>query len=122
MKQFIKALDEDRYCFKYIRNYFPDISEEKKKAGIFEGPQIRKLLRDNSFKDSMNEEEKRAWHPTTNKELVTKLVDSSHALGCNMSIKTHYLRDHLDRFPDNLGDMSEEQGERFHQDIKVMEQ
>ncbi|KAI6653849.1 hypothetical protein LOD99_3351 [Oopsacas minuta] len=56
MKQFIKALDKDRYCFKYIRNYFPEISEEKKKAGIFEGPQIRKLLRDNSIKDSMNEE------------------------------------------------------------------
>ncbi|KAI6646369.1 hypothetical protein LOD99_9240 [Oopsacas minuta] len=29
---------------------------------------------------------------------------------------------HLDRFPDNLGDMSEEQGEGFHQDINVMEQ
>ena len=39
-----------------------------------------------------------------------------------MSIKIHYLRDHLDRFPDNLGDLSEEQGERFHQDIKVMGQ
>ncbi|KAI6652425.1 hypothetical protein LOD99_7439 [Oopsacas minuta] len=53
MKQFINALDKDRYCFKYIRNYFPEISEEKKKARIFEGPQIRKLLWDNSFKDSM---------------------------------------------------------------------
>ncbi|KAI6651423.1 hypothetical protein LOD99_5230 [Oopsacas minuta] len=136
MKQFIKALDKDRYCFKYIRNYFPEISEEKKKAGIFEGPQIRKLLRDNSFKDSMNEEEKRAWQAFSNvvsnflgnkkasnhKELVTELVDSNPALGYNMSIKNHYLRDHLDRFPDNLGDMSEEQGEQFHQDIKVMEQ
>ncbi|KAI6651178.1 hypothetical protein LOD99_5529 [Oopsacas minuta] len=122
MKQFIEALDKDRYCFKYIRNYFPGISEEKKKAGIFEGPQIRKLLRDNCFKDSMNEEEKRAWQAFSNvvynflgikkasnyKELVTELVDSYHALGCNMSIKIHYLRDLLDRFPDNLGDMSEE--------------
>ena len=26
------------------------------------------------------------------------------------------------RFPDNVCDYSEEQGERFHQDIKVMEQ
>ena len=25
------------------------------------------------------------------------------------------------RFPENLGDLSEEQGERFHQDIKTME-
>jgi hypothetical protein len=43
-------------------------------------------------------------------------------LGANMSIKVHYLHSHLDRFPDNLGDFSEEQGERFHQDIKVMEE
>ena len=28
----------------------------------------------------------------------------------------------VDYFPEHLGDYSEEQGERFHQDIKVMEQ
>ena len=38
-----------------------------------------------------------------------------------MSIKLHFLDSHLDFFPDNLGDYSEEQGERFHQDIKTME-
>jgi hypothetical protein len=27
----------------------------------------------------------------------------------------------MDRFPENLGSMSDEQGERFHQDIKEME-
>ncbi|CAK8672826.1 unnamed protein product [Clavelina lepadiformis] len=32
-------------------------------------------------------------------------------------IKTFYL----DRFPENLGNMSEEQGERFHQDIKLID-
>ncbi|GBP10723.1 hypothetical protein EVAR_6281_1 [Eumeta japonica] len=39
-----------------------------------------------------------------------------------MSIKLHYLRNHLDKFLDNLGNYSEEQGERFHQDLKVMEE
>ena len=39
-----------------------------------------------------------------------------------MSIKIHYLFSHLDRFPENLWELSEEQGERFHQDIKVMEE
>ena len=39
-----------------------------------------------------------------------------------MSIKMHYLHSHLDCFPHNLGDLSEEQGERFHQDIKTMEE
>ena len=38
-----------------------------------------------------------------------------------MSIKVHFLFSHLDKFPDNLGDRSDEQGERFHQDLKVME-
>ena len=38
-----------------------------------------------------------------------------------MSIKVHFLFSHLDKFPDNLGDHSDEQGERFHQDLKVME-
>ena len=36
-------------------------------------------------------------------------------------IKLHYLHSHLDFFRSNLGHVSEEQGERFHQDIMVME-
>ena len=43
-------------------------------------------------------------------------------MGCNMSIKVHFLFNHVERFPDNLGDVSDEQGERFHQDIKIMEE
>ena len=39
-----------------------------------------------------------------------------------MSIKLHFLKSHIDYFPENLGDISEEQGERFHQDIRVMEE
>ncbi|GBP16571.1 hypothetical protein EVAR_19368_1 [Eumeta japonica] len=40
-------------------------------------------------------------------------------LGCYMSIKIHLLRIHLDRFPENLDDLSEEQEEGFHQDIQT---
>ena len=39
-----------------------------------------------------------------------------------MSIKIHFLNAHLDYFPDNCGDYSEEQGERFHQDISTIEE
>ena len=56
------------------------------------------------------------------KDIVQKLLDNFQALGINMSIKVHFLHSHLDRFPENLGDVSDEQGERFHQDIKVMEE
>lgn len=41
--------------------------------------------------------------------------------GCLLSLKVQFLHNHLDFFPENLGDVSEEQGERFHQDIKEME-
>ena len=56
------------------------------------------------------------------KDIVQKLLDNFQALGINMRIKVHFLHSHLDRFPENLGDVSDEQGERFHQDIKVMEE
>lgn len=31
-----------------------------------------------------------------------------------MKIKLHFLRSHMDRFLENLGDMNEEQGEHMH--------
>ena len=55
------------------------------------------------------------------KELVKNLLCAFQKPGCNMSVKVHFLHSHLDYFPENLGTMSEEQGERFHQDIKTME-
>ena len=38
-----------------------------------------------------------------------------------MSLKVYSLHANLDYFPQNLGDMSEEHGERFKQDIKIWE-
>ena len=83
----------------------------------------------------MNPIEARAWMAFTNvvkdflgnkkaddyKELAAELLSSFQDLGCNMSIKVHYLKSYVDSFPQNLGSVSDEQGERFHQDIKVME-
>lgn len=135
MKQFVKALNQDGQCFLYICQKMTALSIEKIKAGIFDGPQIRQLMNDPLFERSMNEEEQRAWssfvlvikgflgnYKADNYEqLVNNMLDNFNHLGCNMSIKLHYLHSHLDRFPENLGDFSEEQGERFHQDIKTME-
>ncbi|GFX31140.1 uncharacterized protein TNCV_2026431 [Trichonephila clavipes] len=55
------------------------------------------------------------------KSLVAELLQNYKILGCNISVKVHFLHSHLDYFPENLGAVSEEQGERFHQDIKEME-
>ena len=40
MKQFVKALEKDDHCFKYICMKFPGPTIEKLKAEIFDGPQI----------------------------------------------------------------------------------
>jgi hypothetical protein len=108
---------------------------EKLKAGIFDGPQIRQLINDPHFIASMNEIESCAWSSFVlvvknflgNKktdnytQLVEDLLFHFNRLGCNMSVKVHYLHSHLDRFLKNLGDLREEQGEKFHQNIKTIE-
>ena len=48
------------------------------------------------------------------KNLVGNMLSAFHDLGCKMSFKVHFLFSHLDKFPDNLGAVSDEQGERFH--------
>ena len=54
-------------------------------------------------------------------DIVKHMLTNFQALVARMSIKIHYLFSYLGRFPENLGEVSEEQGERFHQAIKNME-
>lgn len=136
MKQFVKALNTDGECFQYIVSVFPALSFEKIKAGVFDGPQIRTLVRDTEFANKMNDNEKAAWQcfvevienflgnrKADDYELVVnRMLLAFRDLGCNMSIKVHFLNSHLHQFPENLGDVSDEQGERFHQDLMVMEE
>jgi hypothetical protein len=42
-------------------------------------------------------------------------------MGVNMSLKIHFLRSHLDFFPSDLGNISDEHGERFHQTLSIIE-
>lgn len=135
MKQFVKALNKQGDCFKYLCDKFPALSEAKLKEGIFVGPQIRTLKSDRLFHNTMTQDESEAWssfvevidgflgnNKTPNyKEIVASMVENYKKLGCNMSVKLHFLDSHVDSFPENLGAVSEEQGERFHQDIKEME-
>ena len=105
MKQFVKALDRSGDCFGYICSTFPGFSYEKKKAEIFDGPQIRTLLSDQYFVSTMTVVEARTWKAFSkvvhnflgNKrvdnyiELVEELLLSLQDLGCQMNIKLHYL-------------------------------
>ncbi|KAI6650187.1 hypothetical protein LOD99_6104 [Oopsacas minuta] len=112
------------------------MSNEKLKAGIFDGPQIGSLIRNSGFVQSMINLESSARSAFVlvvnnflgnNKannyiDLVNDMLYKFKDLDVNMNIKVHYLFSHLDLFPENLEDLSEEQGERFHQDIKVIEE
>lgn len=49
----------------------------------------------------------------TLRELQNSLVQREHQIA--------FLHSHLADFPENLGAVSDEQGERFHKDLKIME-
>ena len=54
-------------------------------------------------------------------EMISELLHCLEELGARMSIKIQFLSTHLNYFPNNCGDYSEKQGDRFHQDIATME-
>lgn len=48
------------------------------------------------------------------------LLKNFKEVGC-LNLKIHFLHSYIDYFPENLRNFSEEQGERFHQDLKDVE-
>ena len=54
-------------------------------------------------------------------DIVQDLLTSYKNMESHMSLKIHFLESHLDFFPKNLGEDSDEHGERFHQDNMAME-
>ena len=59
MKQFVKALNKYGSCFNYIVQKFLGLSMESLKAGIFDGPQIRKLIQ--TFTSYLTAVESATW-------------------------------------------------------------
>ena len=98
------------------------------------GTQIRKLFRDYMFNNLLQGDEKKAWDVfrlvssnflgNIRAENYKKLIEDVslyHKIGCNLSLKIHMLHSYLDFFPDYCGMVSDEHGERFHQEIATME-
>ncbi|GBO11908.1 hypothetical protein AVEN_227220-1 [Araneus ventricosus] len=135
MKQFVKAFPKEGECFKFLCDQFPGLFEAKLKAGVFVGTDIRKIMKDENFETKMETNERRAWESfklvitsflgnkkdPKYKSIVEEMIKNFKILGCSKSSEVHFLDSHLDYFPENLGAVSEEQGERFHRDIKEME-
>ena len=47
-------------------------------------------------------------------DLVNNLLSAFHNLVC------HFLFSHLEKFPENLGAVNDEQGDRFHQNLMAV--
>ena len=128
----MKAMDR----FAFLQEKFSQISMEKLKAGIFECPQIRELMKDPMFDKVLSKAKLSTLQSL--KSVVTnvlgnyrsveyeketeELLKSFHQHGAQISGKLHFLWSQLDHFPKNCGDLSEEQGECFHQDVHIIEE
>lgn len=111
------------------------LTEQKILEGTLNGPQLRDLLEDEKFKKLLTKTEAAAWkafkdvcdnflgnHRADNyKDLVRTMMKAYHKMGVNQSIKLHYLDSHLEHFPSDCGKLSDEHGERFHQQIAPFE-
>ncbi|MGH0154041.1 UNVERIFIED_CONTAM: hypothetical protein FKN15_026346 [Acipenser sinensis] len=62
MNNMFRALDKESAAFKYLQDFFPKLSEAKVKAGVFVGPQIKKILECNEFPKKLTSKEKAAWN------------------------------------------------------------
>ena len=138
MNNFVRAMvkfNKEGEGFQYIKSKFPKNSDAKIKEGVFIRPQIRELIKDPFFEETLKTSEKAAWNAfksvTQNflgnhrspdyEQTIETLLHTYNVMGCNMSLKIHFLHSHLYFSPENLGDVSDEHGERFHQDISTME-
>ncbi|GBM49599.1 hypothetical protein AVEN_31300-1 [Araneus ventricosus] len=126
MKKIFKALPKEGECFTYLCDQFPGLSEAKLKEGVFVGPDIRKMMKDDNFETKMETNERKAWESfklvitsflgnkkdPNYKFIVEEMTKNFKILGCNMSLKVHFLDSHLDCFLENFGAVNEEQATR----------
>lgn len=157
--------DREGRGFKYLKEVFNRISDEKIKAGtsyhdyfvaqyvilkkckslykiciifsgIFLGTQIRTLMKDRAFDALLAPLELSAWScfrevcdnflgnkkADNYKQLISDMILAFKNMNVLMSPKIHMLHNHVDFFPENLGEVSDEHGEKFHQEISGMDQ
>lgn len=84
---------------------FPRLTIEKLKAGIFDGPQIRQLIKDTEFQNSMNMLECAAWKSfvqvvnnflgntkaANHATLISSMLEAFQKLRRVMNLKMHFL-------------------------------
>ena len=106
MKSFVRAMDLNGRGFLYLKEKFGNnLSEAKIKTGVFIGPQIRQIMKDETFPTTLNLKElaaRRSFKAVTDnslgnkladnyEEIVQQLLESFRKLGSRMSLKIHFL-------------------------------
>ena len=56
MKNFVKVLKSNETAINFLKTKFPRISDANIKEGIFIGPQITQLLRDQNFHNTLSQD------------------------------------------------------------------
>ena len=115
----------------WIKTRFPYLSIAKIKEGIFVGSEIRKLMLNKEFDKMLNINKLYARkcfkqnclkllgsHKAENFKDVVNLLHNYNVLCCK---KVHFSESHLNFFYENLEDVSDEHGERFHQGVAILE-
>lgn len=121
----------------YLTDFFKlHSSPLKVKAGTLNGPQTNMLLESTDFLSKLSPLEKLAFEgfrkvcesflgnerADNYRQNVAEMLSEFKEMKVHMSLKIYFIYNHLDFFPDNCGDCSDEQGERFHQDIATIEE
>ena len=107
--------------------------------GTSDGPDIKNLVKDQHFIESINDVDQELRHlpnqwfldmekqsvlgdgkANSYRQQFDELIQHNKGLYFNMSIKMHFFHSHLKNFLENCGDVSDKKIERFHQDIKLL--
>ncbi|GBP61598.1 hypothetical protein EVAR_27485_1 [Eumeta japonica] len=98
----------------YIRLHLPTLVEVARRLDGYKVTRhdLLRVLRPGDAGTPVNK-----WHQDSDTHDV-----ASFCFICGELIKLHMLHSHLEEFKDNMGAYSEEQGERFRQDVMDFEQ
>ncbi|KAG0716418.1 hypothetical protein GWK47_001026 [Chionoecetes opilio] len=115
MKQFTRASDKDGGAFNYLCR--PSDCQLEAEGGIFHATDTA-AHKGHRFQNSMNRRVRRVksfvqWEqlPGTRsskpRQIVSSMISPFPKTRCWMSTKMHFLFSHMEKFPENLGALSE---------------
>ena len=75
LKKFVKAMDRESRSFTFLQKKFRRVSLEQLKANIFDGPQLRELMKAFTFDEVLNAAELSVWGSF--KSVIAKFLENN---------------------------------------------